>query len=138
MKVDRLAGIASSTVVAVAHVSADGVSILRVPVSDRSRRARRLASRCGWCELVVAAQVAVELRNREGAAAVAARVDQAPDEIYAELELQSSPEEIAALTFQICVDQQLEPADGRPAHAARQLRLAIPPCRGCACVSREH
>jgi len=29
MKVDRLAGIASSAVVAVAHVSADGVSILR-------------------------------------------------------------------------------------------------------------
>lgn len=117
MEVDRR--IASSAVVAVAHVSADGVSILRAPVSDRSRRARRLASRCGWCQLVVAAQV------REGAAAVAARVDQTPDEIYAELELQSSPEEIAALTFQIRVDQQLEPAGGRPAHAARQLRLAI-------------
>jgi hypothetical protein len=71
------------------------------PGHDRSRRARRLASRCGWCELVVAAQVAVELRDREGAAAVAGRVDQAPDEIYAELELQFSPEEIAALTFQI-------------------------------------
>jgi len=100
MKVDRLAGSASGTVVAVAHVSADGVSALRVPVSDRSRRARRLASRCGWCELVVAAQVAVELRHRELAAAVAARVDQAPDEIYAEPELQSSPEEIAAPTCQ--------------------------------------
>jgi hypothetical protein len=117
MKVDRLAGIASSTVVAVAHVSADGPSILRVQVSDRSRRACRLASRCGWCELVASAQVAVELRDREGAAAVDGRVDQAPDEIYAELELQFSPAEIAALRFQICGDQQQEPAGGRPAHA---------------------
>jgi hypothetical protein len=79
MKVDRLAGIASSTVVAVAHVSADRVSVPTGP-GQRSIATRTSASvavrvvrarRCGPSSGRI-------LRDHEGAAAVAARVDQAP------------------------------------------------------------